>query len=66
METMILIAIGILVGLLVASQAFAQPTRETIIIVPAEPSEPAPGGLGCLPFVVIGVLVVLMLGSGIW
>jgi hypothetical protein len=66
METMILIALGIFVGLFVASQAFARPTGETIVIVPIKASEPSPSGWGCMPFVLIGVLILLMFGNGIW
>jgi hypothetical protein len=64
METMILIAIGIVVGLIVARQAFSPPTRETIVIVPVEAAEPAPEGLGCLPLIAVGVLILLILSSG--
>jgi hypothetical protein len=66
METMILIALGIFVGLIIAHHAFARPTGETIIILPFKASEPSPGGSGCFPFVLIGVLILLMLGNGIW
>jgi hypothetical protein len=64
MEAMILIAIGIVVGLIVVRQAFSRPTRETIVIVPAEPVEPAPEGLGCLPWIVVGLLILLVMSSG--
>jgi hypothetical protein len=39
---MILIAIGIVVGLIVVRQGASPPTRETIVIIPVEAAEPAP------------------------
>ena len=63
METMILIAIRIFVGLIVASQAFPQATRETILIVPVEPAEPSAGGLGCLPLIIVAVVILVVLSS---
>ena len=61
METMILIALGIFVGLIVASQAFSQPTRETILLVPVASADSSAGGLGCLPLIAVGVIILLVL-----
>lgn len=61
METLFLIVLGIFVGVIVVSQAFARPPRDTIVIVPVEPTELSPVGLGCLPFFAVGVLILLFL-----
>jgi hypothetical protein len=65
-ETMILIAIGIFVGLFIASRVLSRPTQETIVIIPIETIEPSPGGLGCLPLIAIGMLILLVLSSSRW
>jgi hypothetical protein len=66
MKAMFLITIGIVIGLIVVRQAFSPPTRETIVIVPIEPTEPAPEGLGCLPVIAVGLLVLLILNASSW
>jgi hypothetical protein len=66
METMILIAIGIIAGLIIVRQGVSPPTRETIVIVPIEAAEPTPQGLGCLPWIVVGALILVVLSGGRW
>ena len=64
METAILIVMGIFVGLIVISQAFARPPQETIVIVPTDRTEPVPDGLGCLPLIAVGLVILLVLSTG--
>jgi hypothetical protein len=58
METLLLIIGVVVIALLV----FRSAPRTQIIYVPVEVAEPQ-GGLGCLPLIVVAVLVLLALGA---
>jgi hypothetical protein len=58
MEIMLLIAVGIVVALVFSRRA----PRTQIIYVPIEVVEESQGGLGCLPLLVVAILLLLALG----
>jgi hypothetical protein len=63
MENNLLLVGIILVGLLVVSGAFTPAAHEKqIVFVPVEIAEAPASSLGCLPFILVGVLILLALG----
>jgi hypothetical protein len=61
METLIVYSLVIIVGLAVLQVLFsAQPAQSQVIYVVAEPA-PARGGFGCLPLVVAGIVILVVL-----
>ena len=61
METLLLIIGGIAVALFL----FRPAPQPQIMYVPVEVVNPQGGGLGCLPVIIIGLMVLLVLGSGL-
>lgn len=57
MDTLLLIMGGVALAVLLVRPA----PQPTIIYMPVEVAEPR-GGLGCLPLIIVGVLVLLALG----
>jgi hypothetical protein len=58
MEILLLIIVGSVAALLV----FRPVPRTQIVYVPIEVAEEPQGGLGCLPQIVVAILVLLALG----
>ena len=57
----VLLMILIVFGLAIASSTFRTPPPPQVIYVPV-PSEPSSGGLGCLPWIVGFVILLVLLG----
>jgi hypothetical protein len=62
MNALIFYGLVIMVGLAAVRALFpAGPAQPQVIYVVAEPAPPAQGGLGCLPLIVAGVVIVVAL-----